>query len=170
MNITRISAILLAAGLIGAPALAQDAKPQPQDAAARAEARKAAADRMFTAADTNRDGNITREEWDAWRRSQDGFSRMDTDKDGRVSRAELEAHHAKMGKHRGDRRGPGPHRGHGDRNPLARIDTDKDGTISLAEWKAAGRDEAGFTQLDANKDGKLSAEELRGGMKARRSR
>jgi hypothetical protein len=41
---------------------------------------------------------------------------------------------------------------------LMRYDTNKDGVVDRAEWKAA--QEARFKQLDTNKDGKLTQDEL----------
>jgi hypothetical protein len=39
-------------------------------------------------------------------------------------------------------------------------DTDKDGTISKSEWAARG--EKAFNGIDANKDGKITLEEMKG--------
>ena len=47
-------------------------------------------------------------------------------------------------------------------------DTDKDGAVSKAEWTAAGRPAERFDAVDANKDGKVTAEELDAAMKAMR--
>jgi hypothetical protein len=47
-------------------------------------------------------------------------------------------------------------------------DKDGDGAVSKEEWVAAGRPEARFAIVDANKDGKVTAEELEAAMKAMR--
>lgn len=67
--------------LLAAPALAQDA---PADAPAQSPA----AQRLM-AADTNKDGKWSKEEWLAAGRREMGFNLLDGDKDGFVTRAEL---------------------------------------------------------------------------------
>ena len=49
-------------------------------------------------------------------------------------------------------------------------DTNKDGTVSKDEWVAAGRPAERFDMVDANKDGKITAEELATAMAAMRQR
>jgi Ca2+-binding EF-hand superfamily protein len=46
-------------------------------------------------------------------------------------------------------------------------DTNKDGVVDKAEWVAAGRPAERFDLVDANKDGKVTAEELAAAMAAR---
>ena len=65
-------ALALAIALAAAPALAQ--QPQPG--------------RFFDATDTNRDGAISRAEWEAAGRRPEGFTMMDLNKDGKVTREE----------------------------------------------------------------------------------
>jgi hypothetical protein len=43
-------------------------------------------------------------------------------------------------------------------------DTNKDGAVDKAEWTAAGRPAERFDAVDANKDGKITAEELAAAM------
>lgn len=50
--------------------------------------------RMFGAMDSNKDGRISREEWQAHHEQR--FTEMDADKDGSVSADELREHHARM--------------------------------------------------------------------------
>jgi hypothetical protein len=45
-------------------------------------------------------------------------------------------------------------------------DKDGDGAVSKDEWTAAGRPAERFDMVDANKDGKISADELATAMKA----
>jgi Ca2+-binding EF-hand superfamily protein len=47
-------------------------------------------------------------------------------------------------------------------------DTNKDGAVDKAEWTAAGRPAERFDLVDANKDGKITAEELAAAMAAMR--
>jgi len=46
-------------------------------------------------------------------------------------------------------------------------DTNKDGVVDKAEWVAAGRPAERFDVVDANHDGKITAEELAAAMAAR---
>ena len=73
-------ALTLAVALAAAPALAQ--QPQPG--------------RFFDATDTNKDGAISKAEWDAAGRRPEGFAMMDADKDGKVTREEGRAAMQKM--------------------------------------------------------------------------
>jgi hypothetical protein len=41
------------------------------------------------------------------------------------------------------------------------MDTNKDGSISKEEWTAAGRREQGFARIDANGDGKITLDEMK---------
>ena len=95
-------------------------------------------------------------------RAQGGqmFDRLDTNKDGNVSREEFAAAHA--GKD-GDAKGPGEHR-MGERGGmmgammmLHMADANKDGAVSRDEFLAAHA--RMFDMGDANKDGKLTPEE-----------
>lgn len=44
---------------------------------------------------------------------------------------------------------------------FAETDTDKDGFLSQAEWDASGRSPKRLARVDADKDGRVSREELR---------
>lgn len=76
----RLLAIAIITGLTALPAAAQDApaNPAPSEAGQR-----------LMAADANKDGKWSKEEWLAAGRREMGFNLLDGDKDGFVSRAEL---------------------------------------------------------------------------------
>jgi Ca2+-binding EF-hand superfamily protein len=125
----------------------------------------------FDKMDANRDGKLTKEERAAMhdKFAKERFAQKDTNKDGKLSGDELKHFPQKL---------------------LERIDTNKDGAITLAELEAnkpkmrEGRDGKGrgpwgsdetitkdqvkakvtehFTRMDANKDGKLTKDELKG--------
>ncbi len=64
------------------PALAQQAQPQPG--------------KFFDSTDTNKDGALSKAEWEASGRRPEGFAMMDTNKDGKVTKAEGQAAMQKM--------------------------------------------------------------------------
>jgi hypothetical protein len=64
----------LALTLLAAPALAQQPPAQPG--------------KFFDATDTNKDGSLSKAEWQAAGRRPEGFAMMDTNKDGKVTREE----------------------------------------------------------------------------------
>jgi EF hand len=80
----RLLAFILITGLVATSALAQTA-PAP---AAPAPAQSAAGQRLM-AADADKDGKWSKDEWLAAGRKEMGFNLIDADKDGFVSRAEL---------------------------------------------------------------------------------
>jgi Ca2+-binding EF-hand superfamily protein len=87
------------------------------------------------AMDTNRDGRISRDEWNG---SAEAFNRIDANGDGYLTTDEAPK----------ARRGPGA--------ALAQMDANHDGSISREEWK--GRSET-FDRIDADKDGYIEQEE-----------
>jgi opacity protein-like surface antigen len=60
------------------------------------------------------------------------------------------------------------HQGGGQRGFDA-MDADHDGTITLDEWKAAGRREERFNDIDVNHTGRISREDLRAYMQKMRA-
>jgi Ca2+-binding EF-hand superfamily protein len=146
---------LVAAGLLVAAALPVLAGHRGGD-----HAEHAAFALAFTAvgADANRDGDVTREEWNAW------FVAQDKNGDGVLSAAER------------PEKPEGLHRHFGGFMKL--LDTDADGSVSRAEWDAmasrhhpqADPQKAGehFEELDTNDDGVLSQDELRAGHRRHR--
>ncbi len=149
--------------LAATPLMAQTpASVTPEDRAARQAER-------FKAADTNRDGAISRAEWDAYRRANDAFSRADANKDGKLSQAEMQAMHAERRGMHGNGQGKGRHGGNA-AAMFEKADTNKDGAISAAEWQAAGRKPEGFARIDADKNGQVTKAELESAMAAMKAR
>jgi Ca2+-binding EF-hand superfamily protein len=119
----------------------------------------------LASADTNRDGAVSRAEFDAAisanqarRNAEAGanrdrlFAALDANRDGSLSSAEMAAAPAR---HKGNRGGGmGPMRDGGGRPNL---DTNNDQKVSLAEWLA--RPEPLFDRGDANNDGRVTREE-----------
>lgn len=101
------------------------------------------------------------------------FDRLDTDKNGSISRAEFDAHAAARDQRRAARGGEMRGRGHGrmmrahrmgmmagfGAAMFERMDGDKDGRVSLAE--ATARALSMFDRADANRDGTVTVEERR---------
>ncbi len=153
--------LILAGLLVPAGALAQ----APDDSQTRPGPGQRGGPRPFQqawkAADTDGDGFISREEFDAMPRIQNLpeekraklFERLDKDGDGRLSRGELQ------------RQGQPPH---GPRpepmRRLAELDTDRSGGVSLEEFKAGSfaqklppeRIERIFQRLDSDGDGQIT--------------
>lgn len=140
----------LFATLIAVPLIAQTPPPPP----GRMNGER------FKAADSNKDGALSRAEWDAAQRANDPFTRMDSNKDGKVTEAEMQAFGDMMRAERGGRKGG---RGEGRGDPaafFAAADGNKDGALSSAEWQAAGRKPEGMARIDSDKDGTVSRTEF----------
>jgi Ca2+-binding EF-hand superfamily protein len=165
--------LAFAAASLATSALAQ----QP---AAAPEARPGGGRVMMRHLDTDGDGTITLEEFEAV--GERNFARMDADGDGRISAEDMNnAREDMMMQHRqqrapdaqGDARGGGQ-RGQGggkgaapDREQhrqqiraqrFAHMDADGDGYISKAEFEQRRKER--FSALDANGNGAIEAEEL----------
>lgn len=150
-----LAAVMGASVLSGVPAMAQtppSPPPGPRGAGPadanrdgivmRAEA-TAEAERRFAAIDTNRDGKVTKDEMRAER------DRHRAERDARRD-ANPSAPGVQMAKHRG--------MNHGKREGMGkRLDADRDGTTTRAEWLK--RADARFARADANKDGRIDANE-----------
>jgi len=163
--------LLLAAtaGLLAAPALAQTAdhaahspKAGPQT---RVELQQHIAQR-FAALDTNKDGAVTKAEFDAHRaamkqkweqhkkeRRDAFFARADTNKDGQISKAEFDAAGTARDAHRahGPRSADNRPMGHHGRHGM------KPGMGGPGMMKHHGDM---FAMMDANKDGKVTLAEM----------
>ncbi|MFH1045095.1 MAG: calcium sensor EFh [Pseudomonadota bacterium] len=117
---------------------------------------------LFSKADTDGDGKLSRAEVEkAMPHLLGKFDSIDTNKDGQLSRGEL---HAWKKANRGERQAKAAER-------FRHADADGDGAISRAEAeKHAPRLAQKFDQIDSNKDGKLTQDELRAYREAKRSR
>lgn len=136
MHASWFAAVGLAALAIGAsPALAQD------DDGPRHHGRHG----MFSAADANADGVLTRQEFDAAHGAH--FAEMDANTDGQVTREERRAGRRERGHGRHGRR----------ESHLAEADANGDGSITRDEFLAHPL--AMFARLDVNNDGVISAAE-----------
>jgi Ca2+-binding EF-hand superfamily protein len=116
----------------------------------------------FKKADTDGNGKLSRAEVaKAMPQLAGRFDSIDTNKDGQLSRGELSAWKKA---HRGERQAKAAER-------FQHADTDGDGAISRAEAeKHAPRLAKKFDQIDSNKDGKLTQDELRAYRESKRSR
>ena len=161
----------LGTALIAVPVLAAPGGADRNTTQTRAEAQAHAAE-MFAKMDANKDGKLDASDRAAKRAEMRArmFDGLDTNKDGSISKAEWDQHSAdraaKHGEKRADARDGDGKRGmrghHGGRGGhsgmmMARADTDGDKVISQAEFQTAAL--ARFDAADANKDGKVTPEE-----------
>ena len=133
----RTLTLLAAAGILGAVFAAQ-AAPEGRGPHGGME--------RLRQADTNGDGMISRDEAAALPMIAKHFDEIDTNHDGQITADELRAFHQNM------------RAAH-----FKKLDTDGDGRISRTEAQAAPRLAERFDQLDTNKDGFLTPDELAAG-------
>ncbi|MDP6786103.1 MAG: hypothetical protein QF830_08760 [Rhodospirillales bacterium] len=110
--------------------------------------------------DKDGDGKIDRDEWTGHAKFYD---KIDTDRDDRLTLAELAVHVASLADSGG---GKGKAQKSKDKNPktmIKNLDTDGDGLLAPKEWKA---DKEKFDQFDADRDGRLTVEEITAGFSA----
>lgn len=135
----------------------------------------AALDARFARMDANHDGKLTKEDWALNReaRLDERFAAMDADHNGQISKAEFKAAHQGPGPEGRDDQGFG-RRGHhrfgggmmfgGRGGPMA--EAMKDGGVTRAEFMA--RPLAMFDKADSNKDGVVTADEMKAAREAMR--
>jgi Ca2+-binding EF-hand superfamily protein len=124
----------------------------------------------FKKADADGNGTLSRAEVEkSMPRLAEKFDQVDTNKDGQLSRDEMKAwkkthKHAHKKGNKADRQAKAAER-------FKHADTNGDGKISRAEAeKNAPRLAKKFDAIDANKDGQLTQEELRAYRETKRSR
>ncbi|MGD8568414.1 MAG: EF-hand domain-containing protein [Gammaproteobacteria bacterium] len=109
-------------------------------------------ERKFAMMDSDKDGQVSRDEYVAYRqqRAERRFQYMDTDNDGKVSKSEYEDFKS----HRKHRK----HGRHGKGRIFAKLDGNNDGQITREESLAAWRN--WFKRIDANNDQVVSGDEV----------
>jgi len=106
--------------------------------------------------DTNGDQMISKEEAAADPMLARRFDSIDANGDGQITRDEMRT---AMSQHRGDRMGE--HKGNrGPEQMFARLDKNGDGVITRDEVAGRARLEQRFDELDADKNGQLTKEEM----------
>lgn len=153
MKRTPLATLIGAAAIVIALPLAAQAEPgQGRHDASRGGHMKAV--------DTNGDGDISRDEVEAFRAAM--FNAADTNKDGSLSLAEMTAHHeAQQAQRKAERQA----------RQFARLDTDGDGKVTAAEF--ASRPMRGMERMDTDGDGVVTEEEraaARAAMKERHAK
>lgn len=107
----------------------------------------------FAAMDTDKDGNVTKVEVEAFELAQ--ITAMDTNADGKISADEMMAHHSAMMQAALEARAKDM-----STKMIERLDTDKDGALSIAEMSARKGSVRMFDRLDDNSDGMISQAEM----------
>jgi Ca2+-binding EF-hand superfamily protein len=151
-----LSACLLATGAVLAQAVPADDRHE-----GRQEQRRERAEAQFAESDSNHDGRIGKSEWQAarLREANARFAEIDLNRDGNLSKEEMQQARPR---HMGEGHGGGMH------GKLRAMDTDGDQQFSRAEiGDKLPRLAADFDRIDANRDGKLSREEIRASRPAR---
>jgi Ca2+-binding EF-hand superfamily protein len=113
--------------------------------------------RYFEEMDSNKDGTISKKEFDAFHSKH--FKELDANKDGKVTQEEMQAAHPQMHE-RGDML---------INKRFDAADTDHDGALSREEAKVTPMILQHFDEFDSNKDGKVTQEEIKAMMERNRS-
>lgn len=111
------------------------------------------ADSMFEEMDTNHDGFVSREEFNAFNNKR--FDAVDTNHDGKISHEEMEAAREKAMNQMAERM-----REQFDQRFDA-ADANHDGALSREEAQKMPRIAQDFDEIDANHDGKVTRDEIR---------
>lgn len=145
-----VFALLAAAGV----AAAQSAGDAP-------EARRMRGD-LFAERDSNKDGKISLAEWQQadQARQKQLFERLDADRDGSLTQEEVRKQREQRRQQMQERRG----QRHEGMKKLQELDSDGDQALSRAEiGDQLPKLAENFDRLDADRDGKLTREEMRAG-------
>ena len=138
-------------------------KAKPDMTRAQAQAK---ADERFAKMDANNDGVVTDADREARKQAMRTkmFDGLDTDKNGQISREEFMnfKHEGKRGMGKGEQRGHWGKRHGGGMKGMA--DANNDGSISKAEFTAASL--ARFDNMDANNDGTVTSAERKAAREA----
>ena len=111
---------------------------------------------VFAEMDTNKDGAISKKEFDAFHNKH--FKELDANHDGKITQEEFEAGHPPMHEHHVD----GQHRGDAFISKrFEAADSNHDGALSREEAKSMPMILQHFDEIDTNKDGKITEEELK---------
>ncbi len=149
-----LSIVALAVALIGSAAIADNAGPPPGPGGP-GHMGMMQPQFDFAAADANKDGKVTPEEFAAFRAAT--VAAIDTDKDGKLSADELAAMNLKamesMAKTRAD-------------HMIKMLDTDGDSKLSAAELVAGPLPPDAFAMMDTNHDGAVDQAEADAAAKA----
>jgi hypothetical protein len=112
--------------------------------------------------DTNHDGWVSLQEWAAAGAPAADFVAIDADQDGRVTVAEWRAFRLTQAKTDAERAALKAENPKFDPDITIRMaDTNRDGGVTEQEWLAyGGHGGGGFAPIDADHDGKITAQEL----------
>lgn len=127
----------------------------------------AALEARFARTDIDRDGQLTQRDRDLKRqqRLDARFAQMDTDRNGQISKAEFTAAHEA----RAEKRGTGGPQGHKWRGgPRRGPGAGTDAVVTKADFVARGM--TMFDRADANKDGFVTADEMKAARQAMRAK
>ncbi len=164
-----ISALALT---LAGTAFAQQTTPPKKPVAelTRAQA-QTKAEEMFARLDANKDGVVNSADREARMKAmrESAFTALDTDKNGQISRDEFmnakqDGKRGKMGMHNG-----GEMRGHWGKQGRGMKGADGAKNASVTKAQFVSEALTRFDKLDANKDGKVTAEERKAGRDAMRS-
>ena len=141
-----VAGILMLA--VAVPAVAQQVQGQPQRQRAQ-QARARQIDAMYQRLDKDHNGSISVGEWP---RAGQAFARLDANSDGVLSKEELRRAATPRQFMRQQRINRQTQR------RVRRMDANRDRAVSREEWR--GKADL-FDRIDADKDGKLTAAEIR---------
>ena len=142
---------VLIASIFSAGAVLAQSVPSPD--------RAAKMQRHFAELDKNGDGTISRDEAAAHKGLAKHFDAIDANKDGKLTKDEMQAYRATRHAEQAEKFD----------KKFKAADKDNDGALTKAEAEAAKLRHVveRFDQLDTNKDGKVTRDELRAGMQKR---